>query len=257
MDLITYWRVVQRQRRIMLIGLGITIALFTLALFRISPSGIQPRSQPVYIARSTMFLTQSGFPLGSIAGGGDPTQMQYAATVYAQLAQSDAVRQAVTHGKGLPWGDSFQVSQRLTSDNQQSLPLIDVAGVSFSSARAVALANSVPVALQRYIAKRQSENRIPDSRRVVLQVIKRPTQAAVLAGRKLTTPIMALLFGLVATLFVAFTVDNVRRQRWLAEVGDVMEETPEPSEQRVHQFASSVEATDDQAITAAKPRRWA
>lgn len=253
MDLLTYWRVIQRQRRIVVVGLVVTLLLSTALLFKISDSGVGLRTPPVYFAKANLFVTQSGFPWGRSAlaeyvrarGAGDeaaavprfadPARMEYLANLYSELALSDDVRRLVRRN-GFTLRDSEEYEAvPMTARDGRPLPLIEVSGVSESRARAVLIANRAAGALQTFVADRQRQSDISEETRIVLPVITRADGAEVLQGVKLTSALMIGLLGVITTLFVAFVVDNVRRQRILS---DELEETAADSEASVRRLPS-------------------
>jgi hypothetical protein len=182
--------------------------------------------------------------------------MEYLATLYASLAGSDEVRaRLITSGRSLPEGDRYEVAARRTPDGQRTLPLIDVAAISPSAKRAVSLANRVTAGLQSYVATLQSANKIPEDTRIVLPVVEVAEEATVFSGRKLTTAIMIGLLGTIATLFVAFMVDNVRRQRQLAEaMGDA--EPALETETSVHHLGAPPKSSAGSEAPPSQPQRW-
>jgi capsular polysaccharide biosynthesis protein len=248
MDLLEFWRVARRHRRIIVVGASITLFLATFALFRPYAWGLEVRSPAIYVARSTLFVTQSGFPWGRSAlteyvrarGAGEddvavprfaePSRMEYLAYLYSELATSDGVYRIVDRRFPLGTDDEEYLAVPMTTANGASLPLIEVSGTSTSKARAVALANTAASALQRYIASEQRANRVPAETGIVLPVLTRATvdDAEVLKGVKVTTALMIGVLGLIGTLFVAFVVDNLQRQRRLAETLDAPELSVEP-----------------------------
>lgn len=257
MDLFTYWQVVKRQRRLIVIGGLLTGVLAAFALFKVSTSGIELRSPPTYKASSKLFVTQTGFPWGrtaldeyirvrgansTVPRFADPSRMEYLASLYSELAMSDVVRTIAFGERRLPDTDGYEVTA-LKAPDGRPMPLIEVAGTSVSSERAVNIANRVAGALQAYVAGRQAQNKIPESTRIVLPVVERAEEAEVLEGVKLTTAVMVLLLGTIATLFAAFTTDNVRRQRRLAEELDVVEGdavgSQPPDGSAVHQLGAT------------------
>lgn len=235
MDLLTYWRVVRRQSRIILLGLVLTFAAAAFALLHVSRSGVEFRTPGTYVAKSTLFVTQPGFPWGRSNPGGstaDPSRMEYLAGLYSELAESNVVGKGV-FGKDAPVGDDYQVAPLRALDGRP-LPLIEISGISSSPTRAVFLSNRVAFALRAFVVRRQRENRIAERSRIILPVVTRAEEASVLQGVKMTSAIMIALLGVIGTVFVAFTIDNVRRQRELAES---LEDAPlDDAEPRVHQL---------------------
>ena len=219
MDLLEYGRVIRRQALIVVLGLTITFALMLLALVRMSGDGLVLRQPPIYQARSTLLVTQAGFPLGQAAPPdyqqSADARMQYLAGLYAELATSETVRTVIEHDGprlALP-RQAYDVTQVIEPVNHQALPLIEVVGVSTSGVGAMAIANRVAAGLKRYILVNQNRVRTPRAQRVDLRVVSRADQAEVLQGVKLTTPIMLFMLGLIVTLGCAFARDNLKRNR--------------------------------------------
>jgi hypothetical protein len=227
MDLIAYADVIRRQWRIVVIGLAIAQTLAFLAVVRVSSDGLEHRSPTIYGARSTLLVTERGFPLGrstltdtaTDAEGGaveverfsEQGRMEYLASIYAQLAQSRAVRREIDHTGKLPQ-DAYEVVQ-VKAPEGGTLPLLAVVGKSTSPEVAISVSNRAAQALRRWVHLRQIRNKIPPSKRVGLPTVEPAEAATVLQGVKLTRPILIILLGSIVTLVVAFTWDNVRRLR--------------------------------------------
>jgi hypothetical protein len=165
-------------------GLALTAVLALLALVQISFFSIGFRSPPIYTAKSTLFVTQSGFPWGrsslteyvqargagdkivSVARFAEPSRMEYLASLYSELARSDSVRSLITRGNGnkLQVGEDYTVVP-LAPDGRP-LPLIEITGTSGSPTRAVSLANRAALALQTYVCRSSREPRARRSSRV-------------------------------------------------------------------------------------------
>lgn len=237
MDLLTYWRVVRRQSRIILLGLVLTFAAAAFALLHISSSGVEFRSPAQYVGKSTLLVTQPGFPWGRSSSADDPARVEYLAGLYAELAESSVVAKRVL-GKNAPVGDDYEVTT-LRSPDGRPLPLIEISGISSSSTRAVSLANRVATRLRAYVAAQQRQNKIRERSRIILPVVTRAEKASILRGLKMTSAVMIALLGVIGTLFAAFTIDNVRRQRALA--AEALEDAPIEDEPRVHQLTAPVD----------------
>jgi capsular polysaccharide biosynthesis protein len=261
MDLVEYGRVIRRQALIVVLGLTITFALMFLSLVRVSGDGMVLRRPPTYQARSTLLVTQPGFPLGQAAlpeSQPDDSRMQYLAGLYAELATSEIVRTVIEHDKTrlpLPRA-SYDVRQLIDPMTNQPLPLMEVAGMSTSQAGAVAIANRVAAGLKQYILVNQNRVRTPKAQRVGLRVVSRANQAEVLQGVKLTTPIMLFILGLIVTLACAFTRDNLKRNRRGPGSQSPPYEPPEtgkvelesvPEEPAVRRFPNQVRSSSDRA----------
>ena len=116
MDVLAYVGVIRRQWIVVLVGLVIAQALALMAVVRVTQDGLAYRSPPIYAARSTLFVTQEGFPWGRSGlterrGGvdvprfADPGRMEYLASLYSELARTSRAVQAQIERKGrLPRG---------------------------------------------------------------------------------------------------------------------------------------------------------
>jgi hypothetical protein len=227
MDVIAYAGVIRRQWRIVVVGMVIAQTLAFLAVVRVTSDGLEHRSPTIYAARSTLLVTERGFPLGRSTltetdtdAEGRPVEverfaqqgrMEYLASIYAELARSLAVRREIDPGGKLPPG-AYEVIQ-LKGPDGATLPLLAVVGTSRSPEVAISLSNRAAQGLRRYVHLRQVRNRIPPSRRIGLPTVARAEGAEVIQGVKLTRPILIILLGSIVTLVVAFTWDNARRLR--------------------------------------------
>jgi hypothetical protein len=227
MDVMAYAGVIRRQWRIVVIGLVIAQTLAFLAVVRVSSDGLQHRSPTIYGARSTLLVTERGFPLGRSTltetetdAEGRPVEverfaeqgrMEYLASIYAELARSRAVRREIDPTGKLP-PDAYEVVQLKGLDGA-TLPLLAVVGKSRSPEVAISLSNRAAQGLRRFVHMRQVRNEIPPAKRIGLSTVARAEGAEVLQSVKLTRPILIILLGSIVTLVVAFTWDNARRLR--------------------------------------------
>jgi hypothetical protein len=247
MDVLAYVGVIRRQWIVVILGIAIAQALALMAVVRVTQDGLVYRSPPIYAARSTLFVTQEGFPWGRSGlterkGGedvpryADPGRMEYLANLYSELAMnSQTVQIQIARGGKLPRG-AYRVAPTTMPDGR-TLPLIEVMGISKSPSQAVSFSNRVANALRRYVLLNQDANNVPEASRIQLPVITRARAAEVLQGVKLTRAILILLLGSIVTLVVAFTRDNLRRPR-----------TPVSPEGRVDKLEAApyVAAVEDQ-----------
>jgi hypothetical protein len=227
MDLIAYAGVIRRQWRIVVIGLAIAQTLAFLAVVRVTSDGLEHRSPTIYAARSTLLVTEKGFPLGrstltetetdaegmpvEVERFAEQGRMEYLASIYTELARSRAVRREIDPGGKLS-PDAYEVIQLKGLDGA-TLPLLAVVGKSRSPDVAISLSNRAAQGLRRYVHLRQVRNKVPPSKRIGLPTVERAEAAGVLEGVKLTRPILIILLGSIVTLVVAFTWDNARRPR--------------------------------------------
>ena len=101
MDLIAFWNVVKRQRRVVVIGLCAAAALAFISMVKPTATGLAWRTPPVYEAKTTSLVTKAGFQVGRV---GDPAidktfseRMEGLASLYTQLAESYLIERAVSN----------------------------------------------------------------------------------------------------------------------------------------------------------------
>jgi hypothetical protein len=221
MDVLAYARVIRRQWIVVIVGLAVAQALALLAVVRVSGDGLEYRSPPIYAARSTLLVTQEGFPWGrsglterrdgvDVPVFADPGRMEYLASLYSELARnSRAVVAQIERGGKLPQG-AYNVAP-VTAPDGRALPIIEVIGLSESPADAVIFSNRVAEGLRRYIHLNQEASDTAPTDRIQLPVQTRASAAEVFQGVKLTRPLLIFLLGSIVTLVVAFTRDNMQR----------------------------------------------
>jgi capsular polysaccharide biosynthesis protein len=224
-DLIAYWSVLRRRRRIMVVGLFAAAALAFLSVMKVSPSGLAWRNPPVYKASTTLLVTQPGSPYArstldefeQVPNGpptskfADPSRMEYLASLYARRADSDEIVQSVKRSHdttNAKWG-----AIPLTGADGRALPFIEIGALELSPAKAITLANAVSSALRNLVAKDQQRDGITGEDRVQLKVDKKAEKAEVFQGVRLTRPIMLFLLISIVTVVIAFLVDNARGGR--------------------------------------------
>lgn len=233
MDLQRYFHVLSRFRLLVAVGLVFACVLSFFSYFRIGSSGITHRQSETWQGTAVLFVTQKGFPYGysvlpstsqtapaktgASSQFGNPSWFASLAAYYAPLVQGDAfvamLRQR-THIKGLGQKNSGVSLSAQPVVNNQGLPqpYIDLYGDAPSESEAVSLANKAAGALKQYIVDLQVANKIPSSKRVELQLVTNATahNATIVAPRKKTTPIVVFLTILVATVGLAFVLENFR-----------------------------------------------
>jgi hypothetical protein len=227
MDLAMYTRVLWRFRLIVVCGLLLAIALAFLSFARVSFAGgtkITYREQAQYASYGTLWVApksvQSGRASLSSAtatpqqqaanlGVTDPLQFSNFAVLYAQLVNSDPVLAAMRRAGCMQSGDEIRAVPVLALQNQgDALPLVSVAGLADSPARAIALARCDVTAFGAYLRNMQNLDRIPKDQRVI--VIKSPQTASVWRARTKTRPIVVLLTVLIGTIALCFILENMR-----------------------------------------------
>ncbi len=227
MDLRTYLRVIWRFRLVVGIGLVLAIVLASVSYFKITFHGGKPsityRQSESWKATTILAVGNANAPVGSPGSfvTANPAGFASQAFYYANLAQSDAVERLTRRG-GL--GGSVVSSPVIDQTTRAVLPFINITGVATSGAGAVELANRDADALRTYVYQQQNTGATPKSIRVSLTPVQRAVGAAILVGRKKTTPIVIFLTVLIAAIGLAFILENLRPR--VHVVGRDVEELP-------------------------------
>jgi hypothetical protein len=225
MDLQLYFRVLWRFRLLVLLGLILAVLLAFLSLASVSFGKGSPkvsyRKQLEYTGTAQIFVTQRGYPWGRtiypvIPGPNgtfttnyaDSTRFAQLAILYAQLGTSDTVRRAMLR-QG-PIHGTISTAAGFDQNSRTSLPFFYVNATAPTGAQAVALANRTATTIRSVIYRQQAQADIPDKQRVVLQVFSAARNATVVSGRKKTLPIVIFLSVLLATIGLAFVLENLR-----------------------------------------------
>jgi len=254
-DLHLYARVVRRFWPLVSLGVLLAVVFAFLSFCRVDLRGglhVALRQHETWRGTETLLLTQRGFPWGrtvypyavnrktgqllpskSLA---DPSRFTDLAVVYAEVANGDAIRARV-FPHGAPDG-SYSASPVVNSVGSavlgaqpitQIVPLVQVDALATTPARALSIASRASEALRTYVESSQERASIPPNQRVLLQVLSRPTKATLAHGYRMTGPIAAFVGTLVATLLLAFVLENLR-PRSAARVEDETREPGSPSE---------------------------
>jgi hypothetical protein len=214
LDLALYVRVLWRFRFLVLTGLALALAVAFLSYMKPRFDGFRPafthRTPTVWGSDAVLHVTERGFPWGrsrfsQADASADPARFQTLATLYAELAQSDAVQRAIPARRG----EGFVVEPQVGADGS-ILPMLTVRGTALSPARAQIIALHASRALQAYLDREQDAARIPGNSRVELALIRQPRGAAVVDAPKKTRPVFLFMLVLIATIALAFILENVR-----------------------------------------------
>jgi hypothetical protein len=230
-DLRLYLRVLWRFRLLVAAGLLIALTLAFFSVMRVGPDGIEYRQSQLWGANMRLLVTQKGFPEGRLYAQppsesgeivdqaaalgipiADPGRFNALAILYAELASSDPVRQLMLRD-GPVLGKVVAQAMR---DEQSGtpLPLIDLTAVSNTPQGAMGLAVRSAEALDTFITAQQKANDVPATDRVVIETIVRPRGATVFQPRSKTMAIVVFLAVMLATVGLAFLLENMRpRQR--------------------------------------------
>lgn len=225
MDLQLYFRVLWRFRLLVFAGLLLAILLAFLSLAKVSFAGGSPkvtyRKQQEYMGNASIFVTQKGYPWGRTifpvnpgpngsytTNYADSGRFSQLASYYAQLAKSDAVRQLMLR-QG-PLHGSINAVAGFDQNTQANLPFVYVSGTSTTKAWAIALTNRAAQTIRDAIARQQAAAKIPEKQRVVLQIFSAARDASLVTTRKKTLPIVIFLSVFLATIGLAFVLENLR-----------------------------------------------
>jgi hypothetical protein len=236
MDLGTYLRVAWRFRMLLAFGLVFATLIALAAFVRIESNGGLPsltyREDAVYSSKSTLLVTQKGFPWGRAIlddmvrienEGGEPALMprfadsgRYAglAALYAELAEGDAVAREVVAGSRQ--GQTYTAEVAREEGTGAAMPLLYITGFGPSPDSARDVAQRAVDAFQRYLERQQSQSNITADRRIELVVSARASTAAVFAARSLVKPIFLFVVILSVFVAIAFALDNLRPARSVA-----------------------------------------
>lgn len=227
MDLHVYARVLWRFRLLVLAGLLLAVVVAFLSMAKVSfgggwPPKVSYRKSQIWLSQSSVFITQKGFPWGRtiyplkavgttgtyITTYADAGRFSGLAQYYAQLASSDSVRARML--KEGPLHGTIGAEAGFDEKTRAFQPFVRVSGISTQRAWAIALANRAAKAIRSVVQQQQIGAKISPKERVVLQIFSVARDATVVQGRKKTIPIVIFLTVLMATLGLAFVLENLR-----------------------------------------------
>jgi len=225
MDMGLLGRAVWRFKWIAVLGLIVAVGLAFLSTVRVSTNGkMSYRQSEKWASYSQIFVTQSGFPWGQLrpTTTTDSGRFVSLALLYSSFANSDPVKQ-IMNKMGAPIVGQVESAALLTAPgSSDALPIISIAGMAATKSDSLALTGRAAHALVQYIRQQQSANAIPDSDRVVVQIIEQPGRATLLTGRSKTVPIMVFLAVMTVLLAMVLVLENLRpRVRAVAAEGSL------------------------------------
>ena len=211
----------------MIVGVVLSLFLAILSFVRISPSGVGYRSPALWSNQATLVLTQAGAPelrsvLPPAAGGynsplADTGRFAGLIDVYAAMATSDPVmrvleRQGLVDEADMQNGEPPITAAAVVSTvGGGSTPMMTISASSDSGRKATDLTRAATGAFVRYVRDRQAAAKIPINDRIQLRVVQSAEEPTLVKPRSKALPILVLLGGLIATLAVVFTRDNLAR----------------------------------------------
>jgi hypothetical protein len=218
-DIALYAEVLRRHRTIMVVGVVLTLVLAALSYVRVSPSGISYRKPESWSNQATLVLTQKGAPELRALGPSlaDTGRFSSLTDVYATLATSDAVvskleQRGLLNAKDMQDGALPIAAAGVPSTVGVPTPLMTITALSDSGPNATKLTLAATRAFLEVLNARQLAAKIPLKDRVQVRVVKSSEAPKLVASRSKALPFIVLLGGLIATVAVAVTRDNVARR---------------------------------------------
>jgi hypothetical protein len=197
------------RKRWLIAAIGVVLAI------ALGIAAYAARAGSQYTSTTTLFVTQPGFPFtgpSTSANGSsvDPGQLSNFAYLYAQLAESDAIRLSI----GAPPNTinaTVITSGAFSTGN--ALPFIDITGVGQTAAGAQARSKAATRALQQYIRAGQAAANTPHSQRVQLRVINaaEPGKPIAARTRAVILPGVVFMTVILLTLGLIFMLENLSR----------------------------------------------
>jgi hypothetical protein len=230
------------------VGVVLAVALAVLSFVRVSPSGVSYRSAEKWSNQATLVLTQQGAPelrsvLPSRPGGfsttlADTGRFASLIDVYAALATSDAVvaqlrARGLVTPKDLEDGALPIAAAAVPSTVNAATPMMTISGMSSTGPKATALTIGATRAFLDVLHERQFAAKIPRADRIEARVVRQSQTPTLVDPRKKAVPILVLLGGLIATVAVVFTRDNVAGRARVTELTPVdSHDVSDPSTER-------------------------
>jgi hypothetical protein len=213
-------RVIWRFRYLVAGGLILAVVLTFFSYYRVSfDKGVHVgyRQNQTWQSSETILLTQPGFPWGyattpnnQTSAVTDPGWLTTLSSFYSQLANSDLIRNRV-RAKLPNVNGTYSVSPVLDA-SQAAVPFMQFDGLATAPGAAVSQARTATAEFLSYLTSNQKSSSIPPSRRVEAQIVTSAdlAQVKVVSGRRLTIPIVLFLTVLIATLGLAYILENLR-----------------------------------------------
>jgi hypothetical protein len=229
-DLPLFLRVVWRFRVIVAAGMLLAFGLAILAVFKVDPLGsprITFRQQQVWADDVTLLVAPQRFPWGGsvFPEAADPAKFGQLATIYANLATSDAVKQIVLEGGPVDFAKepmlAVAVPYSMENSSSPPLPLITMEAQGATKARVMELVRRESRAFLTFLERQQASNGIPKDQRVRVTIVKGDL-IRLLKPRSKTIPLMIFMLVMIATLGLAFMLENLRPRVRLVPHEDVV-----------------------------------
>jgi hypothetical protein len=237
MDLALYARVLWRFKAIVVVGFLVAVVLAAMSIVRVNGHGVTYRQNELWSSTTRVGVTQNGFPWGRLfaeqptASGqpltpsqeatklgipvADPNRLTGLAVLYAELATSDPVHRLMLRDG--PIKGEIVATPLTVGDNRVPLPLIDLTATATSAQGARALSERTATALETYIRDQQQTNNVPASDSVIVDQVAKASDPKVSRPRSKTMPVVIFLVVMLATVGVAFLLENLRPRAHAAD----------------------------------------
>lgn len=215
MDLPLFGRVVWRFKFLVAGGMLLAIGLSFLSVAKVGPGGVQFRQAQVWADDVTLLVSPKGFPWGSVSPSqsADPATFGSLATIYANLATSDAVKRLVAKSGPVDFAKEPMIATVVPysyqSSNSPPLPFITMEAQAATKERVVELVRRESNAFLQYLHTLQAADQIPPDKRAQVTIVK-GDQIRLLKPRSKTVPIMILMLVMTITFGLAFLLENLR-----------------------------------------------
>jgi len=206
--------VIWRWRYVVVAGLGLAVVLTFFSFFSVSFAHgfkIDYRQGKTWGATEQVILQPKLYVQNQPSATTNSSWPSTLAGLYAQIANSDLLRTRV-----LPQGVAASQSGNYTASavldpNQAPLPMVQFDGTGSTPQEAASVTRRATTTLLSYLSDQATQNQIPLSQRVTLQVLSTPfaNDATVVKGRKLTIPIVIFLAVLIVTFGLAYLLENL------------------------------------------------
>jgi hypothetical protein len=213
MDLRTHSGVIWRWRVLFAVGIALALMFTFFSYYKVSfADGLTHRQEVTWQSAEMLQLTQPGCEYCR-AVPAETTNLAWLTTlttVYAQIANGDALRRQVFLGR--PRTDAnyiaAPVQDPVTPGQSQFLTF---AGTATSPVEAVRIARRATSTFLNYLDTQSQDAGVSRNERVVLKVVTkaRLATARVVEDRKKTIPIIVFLSILVMTFVVTYALENL------------------------------------------------
>jgi hypothetical protein len=141
---------------------------------------------------------------------GDQGRFSGLSQVYSQLANSDAVRAAVFRATGL--AGAVQAEPSSDPASGAALPLMTINASATTPEGATQLAQRATGIFLSYVKRQQDGANIPADQRITLEVLESGQTPELVMPRKKTLPVLVFFAVAMATVALAFILENLRPQ---------------------------------------------